>query len=283
MLNVKTIVGVRARRAELDRLGRRVAFVPTMGALHEGHLALVRRGLELADEVWASVFVNPTQFAPGEDFERYPRNLERDRRLLEVEGTSLLFAPGVKEMYPRPLLTVVDLPGLTGRLCGAHRPGHFAGVATVVAKLLNIVRPDVAVFGAKDWQQATVIRRMVADLDVPVRIEVVPTLREADGLAMSSRNAYLDPAQRAAAAGIYSALVAVGEAVMAGERDGAVVSGMLAERIGREPLLAVQYAEVVSPDTLQPMERLEGRILLVVAVIVGATRLIDNLLLEVSA
>jgi pantoate--beta-alanine ligase len=283
MLTVTTIAGVRARRAELDRLGRRVALVPTMGALHEGHLALVRRGRELADEVWASVFVNPTQFGPGEDFERYPRDLETDRRLLEAVGTALLFAPGVKEMYPRPPLTVVSLPGLAERLCGAYRPGHFAGVATVVAKLLGIARPEVAVFGAKDWQQVTVIRRMVADLDMPARIEVLPTIRETDGLAMSSRNAYLKPAERVAAARIYSALVAVKDAVVGGERDAAAVAAMLAERIGREPLLTVQYAEAVNPDTLERNEKIAGRVLLVVAVHAGTTRLIDNLLVEVPS
>ena len=161
MLVMSTVNGVRARRAELEPTGRRLAFVPTMGALHDGHLALVRRGLEVADEVWVSVFVNPTQFGPGEDFDRYPRDLERDRALLDQAGATLLFAPSAKEMYPSPTATLIDLPELTRGLCGAHRPGHFGGVALVVTKLLNIVQPHVAVFGAKDWQQAAVIRRLV--------------------------------------------------------------------------------------------------------------------------
>jgi len=170
MLIVTTKEAVRARRQELWRQGVRVAFVPTMGALHEGHLALVRRARELADEVWVSIFVNPTQFGPGEDFQRYPRNLERDIELLQQERVQLLFAPEVKEMYPRPPQVVLELPELAAHLCGAHRPGHFRGVALVVAKLFNIVQPEVALFGAKDFQQARLVQRMVEDLDFPVRI-----------------------------------------------------------------------------------------------------------------
>ncbi|MDD5562189.1 MAG: pantoate--beta-alanine ligase [Thermoanaerobaculaceae bacterium] len=282
MLTVTTIAGVRARREEVGRTGVRIAFVPTMGALHDGHLALVRRGREIADEVWASVFVNPAQFAPGEDFARYPRDLEGDREMLAAAGASVLFAPATKEIFPRPPATVIDLPALTGGLCGAQRPGHFRGVALVVAKLLNIVQPHVAVFGAKDWQQGAVIRRMVADLDMPVRIEVHPTVREDDGLARSSRNAYLDVDQRRAAVVLHRALQRGAGAAAAGERRGAALEALLADEVSGEPLARLEYAAAVDPDTLQPLENVRGRLLLALAVRVGATRLIDNLLVEVS-
>lgn len=282
MLFVTTVAALRARRQELYRNGATLALVPTMGALHEGHLSLVRRGCSLASEVWASVFVNPTQFAPGEDFERYPRDLERDCTLLQQAGTALLFAPNTKEIYPRPSATTVDLPGLAAGLCGAQRPGHFRGVALVVAKLLNMVQPDVALFGAKDWQQATLIRRMVADLNMPVRIEIAPTVREADGLAMSSRNAYLAPEQRRAAAVLYRSLQAAAAAIAFGERSGARLHALLATTIADEPLAQLQYVAVVDPETLAPLERVEDRALLALAVIIGGTRLIDNLVVEVS-
>jgi pantoate--beta-alanine ligase len=282
MLLITTVAGVRARREEIARRGLRLAFVPTMGALHDGHLALVRRARELADEVWASVFVNPTQFAPGEDFEAYPRDLEGDRQRLEDEGVALLFAPATREIYRQPALVTIDLPELTAPLCGAHRPGHFAGVALVVAKLFNIVQPHVAVFGAKDYQQATVIRRLVEDLSFPVTIEVVPTVRESDGLAMSSRNAYLSPEERRAATVLQRALQAGGAALAAGERRGDALQNLLAAEVAREPLARLQYAAAVDPVTLRPLERVAGKVLLALAVFVGTTRLIDNLVAEVE-
>ncbi len=282
MLILRTVSGIRARRQEVARVGTRVAFVPTMGALHEGHRSLIVRGRELADEVWASVFVNPTQFSPGEDFERYPRNEEQDAALLDSWGTALLFAPATKEIYPRPSATVVDLPDLTAGLCGAFRPGHFRGVALVVTKLLNIVQPEVAVFGAKDWQQAAVIRRLVADLSVPVRIEIAPTVREADGLAMSSRNAYLSPAERGAATVLYRALTEAAERVREGLRDAAAVREVLLAALAGEPEARVQYAVVVDPETLEPLEHVGARTLLALAVFIGRTRLIDNMLVEVE-
>ena len=278
---ITTVAGVRARRSEIERTGARIAFVPTMGALHEGHLALVRRGRELANEVWVSVFVNPTQFAPGEDLERYPRDLEGDRALLERAGAALLFAPAAKEIYPRPSATVIDLPELAAGLCGAHRPGHFRGVALVVAKLLNIVRPHVAVFGAKDWQQAAIVRRMVEDLCFPVRIEVHPTQRESDGLARSSRNAYLAPAERRAAAVLHRALEGAAAAVGGGERSGIALEARIAAEIAQEPLARLQYAAAADPDTLGPVAAGSARVLLAVAAHVGATRLIDNVVTEV--
>jgi pantoate--beta-alanine ligase len=280
MLVVTTAAAVRARREELARIGKHLAFVPTMGALHEGHLALVRRGCELADEVWASVFVNPTQFGPSEDLASYPRDLERDRALLEREGATLLFAPSNREMYPRPAATVIDVPELTAALCGVHRPGHFRGVALVVTKLLNIVQPHVAVFGAKDWQQAAVIRRMVEDLDIPVQIEVHPTVREEGGLARSSRNASLSPEERRAAMVLSRALSEAAHAVRRGERQGTALEQILAAQVGREPGARLQYAAAVDPDTLQPVPTAEGPVLLALAVYVGSTRLIDNLLTE---
>lgn len=282
MLGVTTIAAVRARRRELWQQGRTVAFVPTMGALHEGHLRLVDRGRELADEVWVSVFVNPTQFAPGEDFERYPRDLERDRALLAGRGVALLFAPGGKEMYPRPPATVVDLPELAAGLCGAHRAGHFRGVALVVTKLLSIALPDWAIFGAKDWQQAAIIRRLVEDLNLQVRIEVAPTVREVDGLAMSSRNAYLDADERRTATVLIRTLRAAEAAIAAGERDGEVLRRLLAVGVAAEPLARLQYAAVVDPDSLQSLPCIGRRVLLALAVHVGSTRLIDNLVVEVS-
>jgi pantoate--beta-alanine ligase len=251
-----------------------------MGALHEGHLALVRRGRELADEVWASVFVNPAQFGPSEDFASYPRDLEGDSALLEREGATLLFAPSTREIYPRPLATVVDLPELTAGLCGLHRPGHFRGVALVVAKLFNIVQPNVAVFGAKDWQQAVVIRRMVEDLNMPVRIEVHPTVREEDGLARSSRNAYLSPEERRTATVLSRALETAAKALRDGEKRGAELELILTTNVARAPGARLQYAAVVDPATLRPVATTEGSTLLALAAHVGSTRLIDNLLVE---
>ncbi len=281
MLTITTIAGVRARREEAGRTGIRIALVPTMGALHDGHLALVRRGRELADEVWASVFVNPAQFAPGEDFERYPRDIERDRDQLAAAGAEVLFAPATREIFPRPAATVIDVPSLTSGMCGAQRPGHFRGVALVVAKLFNIVQPHIAVFGAKDWQQAAVIRRMVADLDFPVRIEVHPTVRESDGLARSSRNAYLMPEQRRAGGGLYRALQRAAAAAAAGERRGPVLEAILADEIRHEPLVRLEYAAAVDPDTLEPFGDGGGRVLLALAAHLGGTRLIDNEVVEV--
>jgi len=282
MLVVRTIAAVRARRQQLWRTGLKVAFVPTMGALHEGHLALVDRAKTLADEVWASVFVNPTQFTAGEDFTRYPRDEERDARLLAERGVALLFAPEVKEIYPRPSIVTLDAPALAAGLCGAHRPGHFQGVLLVVAKLFNIVLPEVAVFGAKDYQQALLIRRLADDLCFPVRIEVVPTVRETDGLAMSSRNAYLNGEQRRAATVLSRALAAAAARVRAGERNGAALEAAIAGTIAGEPRAHLQYAAAVDPDTLAPLAVVERRVLLAVAALVGPARLIDNLLVEVE-
>ncbi len=277
---VRTVRDARARRAADRAAGAGVAFVPTMGYLHEGHLSLVRRARELGDSVWVSIFVNPTQFGPGEDLDRYPRDLERDVRLLEAEGVDVLFAPGTAEMYPSPPVVRIGYSGLEDVLCGASRPGHFAGVGLVVAKLFNIVRPQVAVFGQKDAQQALLVRRLVEDLSFDVAIEVAPIVREPDGLAMSSRNTYLSPAERRAAPVLYRALCAAREAIRRGERDPRAVEGILRGTIGAEPLAGLEYAACVDPETLRRPERIDGPVLLALAVRFGATRLIDNMLIE---
>jgi pantoate--beta-alanine ligase len=262
--------------------GQRIGFVPTMGALHEGHLSLVRLARERADRVVASVFVNPTQFGPGEDFTRYPRQPERDAAMLEPAGCHLLFLPGVETIYPPGHATLVEPGGAAEGLEGACRPGHFRGVATVVCALFNLVRPDVAVFGEKDAQQLAVVRQMVRDLHIPVEIVPGPTVREADGLALSSRNAYLSPAERRAAAVLHRALRAAEEAVAAGERRAERVRQRMREVLSSEPLARTEYAEVVDPETFRPVETLAGRLVLPLAVRVGGTRLIDNIRLTVE-
>ena len=263
---------VEARRRD----GERVAFVPTMGALHEGHLSLVRIARERADGVVASVFVNPAQFGPNEDFARYPRQPEKDAAMLETAGCDLLFLPDVETIYPPGNATFVEPAGAALGLEGTCRPGHFRGVATVVCALFNLVRADVAVFGEKDAQQLAVIRQMVRDLHLPVEIVPGPTIREADGLAMSSRNAYLNPDERRASTVLYRSLKAAEEAIAAGERRGNEIRRLLLETLNSEPLARVEYAEVVDAETFQPVETLSGRLVLPLAVRIGGTRLIDN-------
>lgn len=264
---------VDARRRD----GERVAFVPTMGALHEGHLSLVRLARERADRVVASVFVNPAQFGPNEDFARYPRQPEKDAAMLEGAGCDLLFLPEVETIYPPGNATFIEPAGAAEGLEGAFRPGHFRGVATVVCALFNLVRADIAVFGEKDAQQLAVIRQMVRDLHLPVEIVPGPTVREADGLAMSSRNAYLEPDERRAATVLYRSLKAAEEAIAAGERSGGEIRRLLLETLNSEPLARVEYAEVVDAETFQPVETLNGRLVLPLAVRIGGTRLIDNI------
>lgn len=278
---VTTITDLKQRVRPRRRAGLQVGFVPTMGYLHEGHLALVRRARAECDYVVASVFVNPLQFGPQEDFGRYPRDLERDAALLRASGCDVLFAPDVTEMYPQALRTFVEPTHLTDHLCGASRPGHFRGVATVVTKLFNIVEADAAYFGEKDAQQLTIIRRMVADLNMNIVVVNVPTLREESGLAMSSRNAYLSPEQRQAAAVLSRALRLAADLISQGERDAAAVTGAMRDLIAAEPLARVEYASAVDADNLQPLTQLQGRVLVALAVFVGSTRLIDNLTLEV--
>jgi pantoate--beta-alanine ligase len=258
------------------RQGLSIGFVPTMGYLHEGHLALVRRVKELSDRVVVSIFVNPIQFAPGEDYQRYPRDLERDKALLEKEGVDVLFSPKAQEMYPPGFQTYVEVKELSSGLCGRYRAGHFVGVATVVLKLFNIVQPDIAVFGEKDYQQLKVIQRMVQDLNLDVKIIPHPTVREEDGLAMSSRNTYLSPEERKSAIALYKALNLAEELINQGERRVATLKEKLKEFIESYPYTKVQYVEFVHPETLKEVERVDEPTLLALAVFVGKARLIDN-------
>jgi pantoate--beta-alanine ligase len=277
-----TIADCRAALAGI-RGGRRVAFVPTMGALHEGHLSLVDLARTKADVVVVSVFVNPTQFAPGEDFERYPRDLERDASLVAERGAALVFAPDVGEMYPEPLLTRVTMRGITDDLEGARRPGHFDGVLTVVAKLFHIVEPDVAVFGQKDAQQAAAIRRMVADLDFPVEIVIGATARDPDGLALSSRNAYLSAEDRRDARALRAALGRAERLAAEGVADAAPLLDAMREELSRHPAIDVDYVALVERDSFRPLERLTSPAVAAVAARVGRTRLIDNVVIEPHA
>jgi pantoate--beta-alanine ligase len=275
---IDTIAALRkcldAARAE----GRTVGFVPTMGYLHEGHASLMRRARVECDLVCASIFVNPLQFGPGEDLASYPRDLGRDTAVAEAAGVDVLFVPGVEEMYPGgSVATTVRVAGLSEPMEGAFRPGHFEGVATVVAKLFNIVGPCRAYFGEKDFQQLAVVRRLVADLSFPVEVVGCPTVREPDGLAMSSRNVYLGPAERKAATVLHRALQAGAAAVRAGERDPAAVEAAMAAVVGAEPLAELDYAAAVDAATLERPKTLTGEVRLLVAARVGPARLIDNM------
>jgi len=273
---VATISEVRAVVDAVRRQGRRVGFVPTMGALHAGHASLVRAARAASDYVVVSVFVNPTQFGPKEDYSKYPRTLEADREVATVAGADVIFAPPVEEMYSERSTTFVEVKELDAELDGPARPGHFRGVCTVVLKLFNIVQPDVAHFGAKDFQQARIVRQMVRDLNVPVEVRVEPTVREPDGLAMSSRNRYLSPAERALAPGIYRALKNTKARARAGEVDVARLEASLAAELAAIPGARVDYARVLDADTLRPMSRLRRPAVVAVAVYLGTTRLIDN-------
>lgn len=278
MQTVHTVAELRARVAAWKRAGERVAFVPTMGNLHRGHLHLVERARELAPRTVASIFVNPTQFGPNEDFAGYPRTLDDDSRQLAAVGLDLLFAPGVAEMYPRPLdeMTQVTVPELSGILCGASRPIHFRGVATVVSKLFNMAQPDVALFGEKDWQQLMVIRRLVADLDFPVEIVGVPTVREADGLALSSRNGYLTAEERAIAPVLYATLTASAERLRAGERDCERLTSEAKARLAAAGFRP-DYFEIRRARDLQPPADGDTDLRILAAAWLGRARLIDNL------
>jgi pantoate--beta-alanine ligase len=279
---VHTVTELRAALLEPRRAAQTIGLVPTMGAFHEGHLSLMRQARRDCDVVVVSLFVNPAQFNDPADLERYPRDHERDEALAAQLGVDHLFAPAVEEVYPPGFATTVTVAGLTETLEGAHRGrGHFDGVTTVVAKLFNMVGPDVAYFGQKDAQQALVIRRLVRDLDVPVQIEVCPTVREADGLALSSRNAHLSPADRVRASALHRALAAVQDAVSAGERDPAVLRARGHAELASSDI-EPDYFELVSTETLAPASRIDGAVLAVLAAHVGGTRLIDNQLIQPS-
>jgi pantoate--beta-alanine ligase len=278
---LSTVTAIADLRTQLDRArasGKQVGFVPTMGYLHEGHASLMRAARADCDLVVASIFVNPLQFGAGEDLDAYPRDLAGDTAMAEAEGVDLLFVPAGAEMYPEGAVrTTVSVAEVTAPLEGRARPTHFAGVATVVAKLFSIVGPCRAYFGEKDFQQVAVVRQMVHDLSIPVDVVACPTVRESDGLAMSSRNAYLSEGERAAAPVVHAALQVGRMAIDAGERDRAKVQALMADLIGAEPLAELDYAEVVDARTLQPVDPLAGELRLLAAVRFGRARLIDNL------
>ncbi len=274
-----TISEVRAAVAAARRESKSIGFVPTMGALHAGHAALIRAAGISCQFTVVSIFVNPTQFGPNEDYTRYPRTVEDDRSLCGAVGADVLFVPAASEMYPDGFATSIDVRGLGDHLCGSSRPGHFAGVATVVAKLFNIVAPDAAFFGQKDAQQARIIQQMSGDLNFSLRVEILPTVREPDGLAMSSRNRYLDPTQRRHATVLHRVLEAVHALVASGEHDVTALERFMNGEVASTPGAEVDYARVVDGRTLQPIERIERPALAALAVRFGSTRLIDNVTL----
>ena len=278
---IKTIKQVRQIIALQKKQGKRIGFVPTMGALHEGHLSLIRMAKKHSDFVVVSIFVNPTQFGPKEDYKKYPRNLKKDAALCQTAGADLIFSPSPEEIYPKGFSTYIDVEGLTQGLCGVSRPGHFRGVATVVAKLFNIVQPDAAVFGQKDAQQLAVIRRMTADLDLPGKIIGAPIVREGDGLAMSSRNAYLTLEERAEAPTLYRALLKAKALADSGQRTAGRIKGEIKKILYRDaPLAEIDYIEIVDNETLKPVKQIKKNTLIALAVKLPNARLIDNLVIK---
>ena len=278
----KTIQSARAFVKAARSQGRRIGFVPTMGALHSGHISLIEAAKQQADFVVVSIFVNPTQFGPGEDFEKYPRPIEGDLEICREQGVDLVFAPTAEEMYAGENLTWVTVEKLSESLCGQFRPGHFRGVATVCAKLFNIVQPDVGFFGQKDAQQALVIKRMVADLNMPLEIVVCPTVREPDGLAMSSRNQYLGPSRRKDAAYIYKSLQKCQQMIDHGIKDVRRITAEMQKILNQAPSMKTEYVSIVDAETLQSVDRVADKVLAAVAVKIGSTRLIDNILVDAS-
>ena len=277
---VKTISELREHVCSARAAGKSVGLVPTMGALHAGHASLIKTAAEQTDFVVVSIFVNPTQFGPTEDYSKYPRTVDSDMQVCRENGADIVFNPEVNEMYARPQMTWVDVEGLTGDLCGKSRPGHFRGVTTVCSKLFNIVGADVAFFGQKDAQQAIVIKRMVADLNFPLKIVVCPTIREQSGLAMSSRNKYLTDDQKRDAVAIYQSLMAAKDAIRAGNRQVSDITGLMHEFLGRTGRFQIEYISIVDADTLQDVEAITGEVLIAIAAKIGTTRLIDNILLD---
>lgn len=262
--------------------GKTIGFVPTMGFLHQGHLSLVRESLKKADVTVVSIFVNPTQFGPKEDFKDYPRDIDRDSEILEKEGVDYLFFPGDEEMYPKGYKTYVEVHDLQDKLCGRSRPGHFCGVCTVVLKLFNIVEPDFVYFGQKDAQQAVILKRMAEDLNLKVKVEALPIVREEDGLALSSRNTYLSQEERRAALVLSKSLDEARQMVENGEQDAGRIMNRMREMIDREPLARIDYLEIVDMDDIDSVIRIEKEALAALAVFVGKVRLIDNAILRVK-
>jgi pantoate--beta-alanine ligase len=278
---VKTIIQLRKILKEARQKGKTIGFVPTMGFFHEGHLALMRQAKKDHDLCVVSLFVNPTQFGPKEDFKKYPRDLKRDSSMIQKENVDILFIPSNNDIYPNGYLTYIDVEKISQTLCGRFRPGHFRGVATVVAKLLNIVGPDAMYLGQKDAQQVVVLKTMVRDLDFPVTVKVIETKREIDGLAMSSRNKYLLPEQREQAAVLYQALQLARQRIKAGERSSRRIAYAMVSLIRKESSGKIQYVECVNADTLEVLNRLSGKVLIALAVFFGKTRLIDNIVIPI--
>ena len=279
---IETIVALRDACDQARASGRTVGLVPTMGFLHEGHRSLMRCAQAQTSFVVVTIFVNPLQFGPSEDLGRYPRDLAGDLDTCTAEGVDVVFAPSVAEMYPQPSATTVHVAGVTEGLCGEHRPGHFDGVTTVVTKLFAVAGPCHAYFGRKDAQQAAVVTRMAADLDLPVEVVACPLVREADGLALSSRNAYLSPADRRVAPVLFRALAAAADSVVAGERDPQRLMAAIREMIATEPTIELEYVEVRDAASIAPIERVDGNVLFALAAELGGTRLIDNVGISVA-
>ncbi len=276
---IETIEEMKKFSEEMREKKKTIGFVPTMGYLHEGHLSLVRRARDENDVVVVSIFVNPTQFGPNEDYERYPRDFERDRKLLEEENVDCIFHPSVEEMYPPDFSTYVEETKLSKHLCGRSRPGHFLGVCTVVTKLFNIVKPHRAYFGQKDAQQFRVLRRMVRDLNMDVEMIECPIVREPDGLAMSSRNVYLSPEERQQALSLYQSLKIAENLYLNGERDAKKIKEEMIKHLSRFDKVKIDYVEIVDEETLEPIERIDRKVIVAVAAWVGNARLIDNTIL----
>jgi pantoate--beta-alanine ligase len=275
---IETISGIQSFVAACRKAGKNVGFVPTMGAFHEGHLTLMREARRNNGAVIVSIFVNPIQFTAGEDYDRYPRRLEQDTKMAASEGVDILFAPSVAEMYPKGFDTYVDQTDLPAKLCGETRVGHFRGVMTIVTKLFNIVKPDTAYFGQKDYQQSLIIRRTVTDLNLEVSVKVLPTVREEDGVAMSSRNVYLGPKQRKDATCLIQALRHAEDLVNNGESSASSVSGEMRKLIRKVKGTRVEYIAIVNSETLEPVKEIKGRTLIALAVRIGKARLIDNII-----
>ena len=278
---VKTIDRAREIILKAKSAGRKIGFVPTMGALHEGHFSLIKAAKKQTDFVVVSIFVNPTQFGPGEDLSKYPRPFKKDVNACRKLGADAIFAPKAEQMYPEKNITWVNVEKLSKPLCGKSRPGHFRGVATVCSKLFNIVQPDIAFFGQKDAQQAIIVQRMAADLNMPLKIAVCPTIREQDGLAMSSRNVYLKPKERKDAALLYAALEEAEFFIKAGERKSKTLTGEMKKILKISGQIKIDYIKIVDTKTLEEVDRIEGKVLIALAVRIGKTRLIDNCLADV--
>ncbi len=279
---INRIPRMRMLSRKLRRDNRKIGFVPTMGALHDGHLSLIRRAQQMSDVVIVSIFINPIQFGPSEDFEVYPRDLARDAEQIANKGVDYLFAPSIDEMYPEDFMTYVVTENLSSRLCGASRPGHFRGVTTIVNKLFNIITPDFAFFGQKDAQQVIIIQRMVRDLCMDTEVVVCPIIREVDGIAMSSRNQYLDPEERQAGLVLYRSIELARNMYLDGERDCPKIVGAIRDLIEKEPLARIDYVAAVDVDTLEPLNEIDDgtSVLIALAVFIGRTRLIDNTVLK---